>query len=96
MTGRDKLVYPIDTVNGLKRVLRECLDNKPEVDLVYNDLYWIQVLWDFTTHWADLSRKECDKLILGRYIKYRSDMYVYISHICIRQVCIYVSRFFAM
>ena len=40
ITGKDKLVYPIETVNGLKRVLGEYLDIEPKVDLIHNDLYW--------------------------------------------------------
>jgi len=32
ITGKDKLVYPIETVNGLKRVLGEYLDIEPKVD----------------------------------------------------------------
>jgi len=59
------LVYFIDTVNRLKRALGECLDIDPKVNLVHNDLYWAKVLRDFTTHWADLSRKKCDVGIFG-------------------------------
>jgi len=40
ITGRDKLVYFIETANGFKKVLRECIDIEPEVHLVHNYLYW--------------------------------------------------------
>jgi len=58
--------FSIETVTGFKKLLRECLDMKPEVDLVHNDLFGRQILRDFTIHWADLSRKKCNERILGR------------------------------
>jgi len=54
-----------ETGNGLTS-LGECLDVEPEVHLVHHDLYWLQILWDFTTHWVDLSRKECNYRIHGQ------------------------------
>ena len=58
--------------------LKECLNTNPEVHLVHNTnpevhlvhngMYWAAILMNLITHWADLSRKECNKRILGRFL----------------------------
>jgi len=68
------IIFPTSVRQIWLRILTWCVGCSQAVihmpPLLHDDLYWMQVHWDFTAHWADLSRKawECNKCILGRYI----------------------------